>query len=121
MSQHPEIIYTLTDEAPALATYSFLPIVQAFAAPAGINVETRDISLSGRVLALFPEFPEARAAHRRRSGGARRAGEDARSQHHQAAQHQRFGAAAQGVPSPSCRAGLQYPDYPEDPRDRRAT
>jgi isocitrate dehydrogenase len=50
------IIYTYTDEAPLLATYSFLPIVQAFAKPAGITVETRDISLAGRILAHFPEF-----------------------------------------------------------------
>ena len=49
------IIYTLTDEAPALATYSLLPIVQAFAGPAGVALETRDISLSGRIIALFPE------------------------------------------------------------------
>ena len=49
------IIYTHTDEAPALATYSFLPIVQAFAAKAGINVETRDISLAARILAQFPD------------------------------------------------------------------
>ena len=51
-----KIIYTETDEAPALATYSLLPIVQAFSAAAGIAVETRDISLSGRIIALFPEF-----------------------------------------------------------------
>jgi isocitrate dehydrogenase len=49
------IIYTKTDEAPALATYSFLPIVKAFTNAAGINVETRDISLAGRILAKFPE------------------------------------------------------------------
>lgn len=56
------IIYTLTDEAPLLATYSFLPIIEAFAKPAGITVETRDISLAGRILAHFPEFlkPEQR-------------------------------------------------------------
>ena len=52
----PKIIYTETDEAPALATYSLLPIIRAFAQPAGIAVETRDISLSGRVLATFPEY-----------------------------------------------------------------
>ncbi len=51
-----KIIYTQTDEAPALATYSLLPIVQAFTAPAGIKVETRDISLAGRIIALFPEY-----------------------------------------------------------------
>ncbi len=51
----PKIIYTLTDEAPALATYSLLPIVQTFTQAAGCNVETRDISLAGRILAQFPE------------------------------------------------------------------
>jgi isocitrate dehydrogenase len=51
----PTIIYTQTDEAPALATYSFLPIVQAFTKQAGVNVETRDISLSGRILAAFAD------------------------------------------------------------------
>jgi isocitrate dehydrogenase len=56
MSKTPKILYTLTDEAPALATYSLLPIVQAFTKTAGIQVETRDISLSGRILANFPEF-----------------------------------------------------------------
>lgn len=50
-----KIIYTLTDEAPALATYSLLPIVQAFAKAADVAIETRDISLAGRVLSLFPE------------------------------------------------------------------
>lgn len=51
-----KIIYTETDEAPALATYSLLPIVQAFTKSAGISVETRDISLSGRIIASFPEY-----------------------------------------------------------------
>ncbi|TCO48455.1 isocitrate dehydrogenase [Kribbella antiqua] len=49
------IIYTHTDEAPALATYSLLPVIQAYAGQAGVRVETRDISLAGRILALFPE------------------------------------------------------------------
>ncbi|MGM0946555.1 MAG: NADP-dependent isocitrate dehydrogenase [Bacteroidota bacterium] len=52
----PKILYTLTDEAPALATYSLLPIVQAFTNSADIQVETRDISLSGRIIATFSEF-----------------------------------------------------------------
>ncbi len=52
----PKIIYTETDEAPALATYSLLPIIQAFAEAAGVTVETRDISLSGRILAQFPDY-----------------------------------------------------------------
>jgi len=56
MSQVPTIIYTKTDEAPALATYSFLPIVQAFTKHSGITVETRDISLAGRIIANFGDF-----------------------------------------------------------------
>lgn len=56
MSNTPKILYTLTDEAPFLATQSLLPIVEAYTATAGIAVETRDISLSGRILALFPDF-----------------------------------------------------------------
>ncbi len=51
-----KIIYTQTDEAPALATYSLLPIVQAFTKSSGIAIETRDISLSGRIIAAFPEY-----------------------------------------------------------------
>ena len=56
MASEQKIIYTQTDEAPALATYSFLPIVQSFTQAAGISVETRDISLAGRVIANFPDF-----------------------------------------------------------------
>ena len=56
MSKLPTIIYTKTDEAPALATYSLLPIIQAFTKHSGISVETRDISLAGRIIANFPEF-----------------------------------------------------------------
>ncbi|RKO71951.1 NADP-dependent isocitrate dehydrogenase [Sphingobacterium puteale] len=56
MSNKSKIVWTKTDEAPLLATYSFLPIVQAITATAGIDVELRDISLAGRVLASFPEF-----------------------------------------------------------------
>ncbi|MEV6564890.1 NADP-dependent isocitrate dehydrogenase [Streptomyces kronopolitis] len=52
------IIYTHTDEAPALATYSFLPVIQAYASTAGVSVETRDISLAGRIIASFPEHLE---------------------------------------------------------------
>lgn len=51
-----KIIYTITDEAPALATHSLLPIIQAFSKSSGISVETRDISLAGRIIANFPEF-----------------------------------------------------------------
>jgi isocitrate dehydrogenase len=56
MSQTPKIIYTLTDEAPYLATHSLLPIIDAYTSTAGIKVETRDISLAGRILAQFPDI-----------------------------------------------------------------
>ena len=51
-----KIIYTKTDEAPALATYSLLPVIEAYSKAAGVEVETRDISLAGRIIALFPDF-----------------------------------------------------------------
>ena len=56
MSVQSKIMYTITDEAPMLATHSFLPIVKAFTKPANITIETRDISLAGRILSNFPEF-----------------------------------------------------------------
>ena len=55
-AEKSKIIYTLTDEAPLLATCSFLPIVRTFAAPAGIDVVERDISVAARILGEFPEF-----------------------------------------------------------------
>ena len=61
MPNRSKIIYTFTDEAPALATYSLLPIIEAFTAPADIAVETRDISLAGRILSSFPEQLGAKA------------------------------------------------------------
>ena len=59
MSTTPKIIYTITDEAPALATYSLLPIVKAFTRSSGVAVETRDISLAGRIIAAFPDYLSA--------------------------------------------------------------
>src|SRR5690242_10882771 len=56
-----KIIYTYTDEAPALATHSLLPVIQAYAGKAGVDVETRDISLAGRILAAFDLAPDALA------------------------------------------------------------
>ena len=55
MAEQPDIIYTKVDEAPELASASFLPIIQAFTKPAGIRVGTKDISLAGRILAQFPD------------------------------------------------------------------
>ena len=56
MSKISKIIYTITDEAPALATRSFLPIIQAFTKSSGIEIETKDISLAGRILSQFPDY-----------------------------------------------------------------
>jgi isocitrate dehydrogenase len=55
-TQNSKIIYTITDEAPALATYSLLPIIKAFTKSSNISMETSDISLAGRILAQFPDF-----------------------------------------------------------------
>jgi len=61
LATQPKIVWTYTDEAPALATFALLPVVQRFAGPAGLKVETADISVAARVLAQFPEkFPEAK-------------------------------------------------------------
>jgi isocitrate dehydrogenase len=61
MSKSPPVIYTWTDEAPALATHAFLPVVRAFAGAAGVPVETRDISLAGRTLAAFADLLKGKA------------------------------------------------------------
>ena len=63
-----KIIYTHTDEAPMLATYSFLPVIEAYASTAGVEVETRDISLAGRVIAQFTD--RLRPRHRKIPFGA---------------------------------------------------
>ena len=113
------IIYTHTDEAPLLATYSFLPIIQAYAGVAGVPVESRDISLAGRILALFPERLTRRPAHRRRPRRARRAGHAARGEHHQAAEHLGVDPAAEGGDRRAAGEGLRRPDLPGRPADRR--
>lgn len=92
----PTIVWTRTDEAPLLATYSLKPIVEAFASTAGVDVETRDISLAGRIIAQFPERLSEGPAPERRACGAWRACHHPGSKHHQAAQHLGFPAAAQG-------------------------
>ena len=68
-----KIIYTHTDEAPLLATYSFLPVIQAYASTAGVAVETRDISLAGRIIASFPERLTAEQYEVTQKGGTERA------------------------------------------------
>ena len=91
-----KIIYTYTDEAPYLATHSLLPIVSAYAAKAGVSIETRDISLAGRIIANFPEYlkPEQRIGDALAELGALTL--KARGKHHQAAKHQRLCPAAEG-------------------------
>ena len=114
-----KIIYTHTDEAPLLATYSFLPIVEAYARTAGVEVETRDISLAGADHRPVPRAADRRAAHRRRARRARRAGHHARGEHHQAAQHLRVDPAAQGCDRRAAGQGLRPAGLPREPADRR--
>lgn len=117
MSDTPKIIYTLTDEAPALATYSLLPIVQAFAKKAGVQVETRDISLAARIIAnLSAYLPESQ----RQGDALAELGDLAET------------LAANIVKLPNISAsspqlvaaikelqskGFNLPDYPEEPAD----
>ncbi len=112
-----KIIYTHTDEAPALATRSLLPIVEAFARAAGVEVEARDISLAGRVLAQFPEhLDEAR----RVSDALAELGELARTPEANIIKLPNISASV-----PQLKAAIQelqghgyaIPDYPEDPAD----
>ena len=110
-----KIIYTKTDEAPALATYSFLPIVKAFADAAGIDVETRDISLAGRILASFPEhLSEAQ----RQSDTLAELGELAKTP---AANIIKLPNISASIPQLTAAIaelqsqGFNIPDYPEEP------
>jgi len=113
----PKIIYTITDEAPALATYSLLPIVQAFANKAGVKVETRDISLSARILANLSEFlPE----DQRQNDALAELGELAETP---AANIVKLPNISASVPQLAIAIkelqgkGFALPDYPEDPAD----
>jgi hypothetical protein len=113
-----EIIYTQTDEAPALATYSLLPIVKAFTEPAGIVVETRDISLAGRIIAAFPEYLAGSATPTiwQSSELARR------PMHIIKAQHQCIGAAATAaIKDPGARPATSRPRAKLRKAFRRAT
>ncbi|MGC8461972.1 MAG: NADP-dependent isocitrate dehydrogenase [Candidatus Dormibacteria bacterium] len=109
------IIYTHTDEAPALATYSFLPIIEAFASRAGVHVATRDISLAGRILAAFPEHlpQEARVADDLQELGALVTTPDANiiKLPNISASIPQLKAAIAELQS----QGYPVPDYPDDP------
>src|SRR4030095_6663047 len=112
-----KIIYTHTDEAPALATYSLLPIVQAFTRAAGIVVETRDISLAGRVLAAFPE---SLTPERRQSDDLAALGELAEQAPGDTLKPPNISAATPQLKDAIRelqQQGSAVPDYPEDPQD----
>jgi isocitrate dehydrogenase len=112
----PKIIYTQTDEAPALATYSLLPIVEAFTGAAGVDVETRDISLAGRILANFADHlsPE-----QRQSDDLAELGELAKTP---AANIIKLPNISASIPQLAAAIkelqaqGYQLPDYPEEPK-----
>ncbi|MFF3068082.1 NADP-dependent isocitrate dehydrogenase [Kitasatospora sp. NPDC057936] len=110
------IIYTHTDEAPALATYSFLPVVQAYASTAGVRVETRDISLAGRIIASFPE----RLAEGQRIGDAlAELGELAKTPDANIIKLPNISASVPQLKAAIAELqaqGYALPDYPDDPR-----
>src|SRR5512132_198839 len=111
-----KIIYTHTDEAPALATYSLLPIVQAFTRAAGITVESRDISLAGRILASFPDHL---AADRRRPDDLAELGELAKTAEANIIKLPNISASVPQLQSAIRelqQQGYPVPDYPEDPQ-----
>jgi len=113
----PKIIYTITDEAPALATASFLPIIKAFTDAAGVVVETRDISLAGRIIASFPEYL---TEEQRQADDLAELGELAKTPQANiiklpniSASIPQLVAAVKELQS----QGYALPDYPEEPKD----
>jgi isocitrate dehydrogenase len=111
-----KIYYTLTDEAPLLATAAFLPVVRTFVGAADIDVEEADISVAGRILAAFPEC--LTEAQRMPNTLAELGKPDAQApcQHHQAAQYQRIGGSIGGVYRELQGKGYAIPDFPENPQ-----
>ncbi|MBB1512327.1 NADP-dependent isocitrate dehydrogenase [Tessaracoccus sp. MC1627] len=111
-----KIIYTLTDEAPLLATYSFLPIINAYAGQAGVDVETRDISLAGRILAQFTDtLPE----DQRIDDALAELGELAKSPNANIIKLPNVSASVPQLKTAVAELqsqGFQLPDYPEDPQ-----
>src|SRR4051794_26923002 len=110
-----KIIYTQTDEAPALATQSLLPIVEAFAAPAGVEVELRDISLSGRILA---QFPDRLSAEQRVADALAELGELATTPEANIVKLPNISASVPQLKAAIVELrelGYDLPDYPENP------
>jgi isocitrate dehydrogenase len=116
MSSEPTIIYTLTDEAPLLATYSFLPMVRAFTGPAGVRVEACDISVAARILGQFPDYltPEQRVPDTLTSLGQKTLEADANiiKLPNISASVPQLIAAIKELQS----KGYAIPDYPSDPK-----
>ncbi len=101
-----------------LATYSFLPIINAFTKAAGVTVELRDISLAGRVISVFPEYLTPEQKQHGCLDRTGRDGQDAGGQHHQASEHQRVDSAVgQATIKELQKQGYKLPDYPENPKD----
>ena len=112
-----QILYTKTDEAPALATYSLLPIVQAFTKAAGLAVETRDISLAGRILGTFPE---KLTETQRQSDDLAELGEIAKTPDANIIKLPNISASVpqlQAAIKELQQQGYQVPDYPDDPQN----
>ncbi|ABD11572.1 MULTISPECIES: NADP-dependent isocitrate dehydrogenase [Frankia] len=110
------IIYTHTDEAPALATYSFLPVVQAYAATAGVSVDSRDISLAGRIIASFPEDLEEA---QRIEDALAELGELARTPEANIIKLPNISASIPQLKAAIVelqKRGYALPDYPDDPK-----
>ena len=117
MSDTPKILYTLTDEAPFLATQSLLPIVEAFTATAGIRVETRDISLAARILA---QFPERLRAEQKVADDLAELGQLATTPEANIIKLPNISASVPQLKAAIAELqtqGYALPDYPEEPRD----
>jgi isocitrate dehydrogenase len=117
-----KVIYTYTDEAPALATHSLLPVIEAFAGKAGVDVETRDISLAGRILA---QFPDRLTDSQRMPDSLAELGELAQTPDANIIKLPNISASVPQLKAAIAElqaAGYAIPDYPEDPRtdDERA-
>ncbi|SIQ37041.1 NADP-dependent isocitrate dehydrogenase [Solilutibacter tolerans] len=115
MTDTPKILYTLTDEAPLLATHSFLPIVQAFAGSAGVDVDTRDISLAARILAQFPEI----LGDKKVNDDLAELGELAKTPEANIIKLPNISASEPQLKAAIAelqKQGFAIPDYPEDPQ-----
>src|SRR3954453_10959415 len=111
-----KIVYTLTDEAPALATHSLLPIIEAFAGAAGVDVEPADISLAGRILAQFPDRLDE---DQRVADALAELGELARTPDANIIKLPNISASTPQLKAAIRelqQAGFDLPDYPDDPR-----